>query len=80
VPVAWKGNSPKILYIWTGQEWRQIYNKRGVKAADLIRNKIYEMAVWSNKGAVWSNADTAMLSGYASSWGYNWLGQISLTK
>ena len=80
IPLAWKGDKPQVIYYWTGQEWRQVYNNKNLKAADLIRNKIYEMAVWSNKSSVWSNADTAMLSGYASSWGYNWLGQIFLTK
>ena len=79
IPLAWLGDKPQVIYYWTGQEWRQVYNKRGVTAADLIRDKIYEMAMRSNKGgAIWSEADSSMLAGYASSWGYRWLGQMNL--
>ena len=24
VPVAWKGKSPKVIYVWTGNSWHQI--------------------------------------------------------
>lgn len=80
-PVAWKGDKPEVIYIWTGQTWYQLFNAKKIRVADILRNKIYDLTVRVNKSGVkWRDNDTPALSRLAGSWGYRWLGHITLTQ
>jgi len=83
IPVAWKGDYPEVIYAWTGMQWRQI-SARGkhVNALTTIRRESYNLIVHTNKlnALNWNENDTYILSQYAMSWGYKWLGQISVNK
>lgn len=80
-PVAWKGEKPEVIYIWTGREWYQILNTKGLRAGDALRNKIYDLTVRINRSGIrWRDGDNIALSRHVSTWGYKWLGHIVLTK
>ena len=83
VPVAWKGNSPKIIYIWTGQTWHPLLVKD--RPASTLRGKFYELnkLVKSQSAQVnfkWYADDTPLLAQQVSQWGYYWMGEINVTK
>ncbi|MBQ9895924.1 MAG: hypothetical protein IJM40_01270 [Synergistaceae bacterium] len=83
VPVAWKGNSPKILYIWTGQTWHQVLVRD--RPASTLRGKFYELnkLVKSQSSKVnfkWYADDTPALAQQTSAWGYYWMGEIDIIK
>ena len=80
VPVAWKGEHPKVIYVWTGDRWAQITGI-GETIDDPvaeIRKNLYELTVTVNRtnSAPWGHSDTALLAQYAAHWGYRWMGWI----
>lgn len=79
VPVAWKGNSPKIIYLWTGSTWHQILVKD--RPVSTLRSKYYEINKIIKNARVasnfnWYDDDTPVLAQQASAWGYYWMGEI----
>ena len=80
VPVAWKGDSPSILFVWTGKGWYKI----PVPSEDLrltpdrlLRRHLYTVTrlVHENDSA-WLEWDETLLSDQATRWGYLWMGKI----
>ena len=80
VPVAWKGEHPKVIYVWTGQRWHQVLGKEEGMDRPLaeLRRKFYDLTVEVNRseGGPWGYEDMAILARYAAAWGYRWMGQL----
>ena len=83
IPVAWKGDYPEVIYVWTGAKWRELF-PRGTdqSALSTMRREIYDLTVEANKtkSFYWSEQDTRILSQYAAMWGYRWMGIINLGR
>ena len=82
-PVAWKGDYPEVIYVWTGAKWRELFPKgTGRSALSTIRREIYGITVEANKSNAlsWSNDDTNAFANYAAMWGYRWMGIIDLRR
>ena len=83
MPVAWKGDFPEVVYVWTGMEWKQISAKtRNANARSILRREIYDLTVYTNKinRLNWTDDDTYVLAHYAAMWGYEWVGEIILGR
>ena len=79
-PVAWKGDFPEVIYVWTGQQWRQISaNGRPLPAISLLRRESYALMMHVRKVQMlrWSDSDSNVLAQYSRLWGYKWLGNIT---
>ena len=77
VPVAWKGSSPKVIYVWTGSGWHQINvssGQRPVKA--LIRENMKIRRLLRQTNFQWYEQDMPILAQQSRAWGYYWLGAI----
>ena len=81
-PVAWRGDHPKVLYVWTGRRWHQITMKENwLNPLSALRSQLYDLTVRVNQsGTAWRSEDTAALIPYAAKWGYGWMGQINLLR
>ncbi|GHV37828.1 hypothetical protein FACS1894187_15630 [Synergistales bacterium] len=77
VPVAWKGSSPKVIYVWTGQTWYQINANGDERPSDILRNHQYELSRMVKRNEyVWYEADTPVFAQQATAWGYYWMGEV----
>jgi hypothetical protein len=77
VPVAWRGNSPKVIYAWDGYSWYQMMAQAGQRPVDVLKRNIYALTRRVNhSGFVWYEADMPVLSQQAAAWGYYWMGEI----
>ena len=80
-PMAWKGERPRVIYVWTGRRWHQITPKEGGRPFTELRGHLYNLTVLVNQSKmVWSDEDTAALARCAETWGYAWMGQIYLMR
>jgi hypothetical protein len=80
VPIAWKGERPEALFVWTGKSWYQIQARSGVseKPSEMIKDHLYALTrMVKNNAYQWKDADTAILANQAAVWGYLWMGRIS---
>ena len=83
IPVAWKGDYPEVIYVWTGAKWRELFPRGTDKSAlSTMRREIYDLTVEANKSNsfYWSEKDTRILAQYAAMWGYRWMGIINLGR
>ncbi len=79
IPVAWKGENPEVIYAWNGAIWKQILPLKNSKPINTLKNSAYNLKKETIKTKMkWTDEDTYALSNYAASWGYQWLGNISL--
>ena len=79
VPVAWKGSSPKVLYVWVGNGWHQLNLREGqrpVKA--LMRENMKIRRLLRQTNFKWYEEDMPILAQQAKAWGYYWLGAINI--
>ena len=79
VPVAWKGNTPKVVYVWTGNSWHQLNLKEGQRPLNALtreNSKIRKLLRQSDFH--WYEQDVPILAQQAKTWGYYWLGVIHL--
>jgi hypothetical protein len=76
-PVAWSGNSPKVIYAWNGQGWYQMMAREGQRPEAILKDNIYALTrqIKHNK-FVWYEADIPVLSQQAAVWGYYWMGEL----
>ncbi|MDR1048148.1 MAG: hypothetical protein LBL51_00200 [Synergistaceae bacterium] len=78
-PVAWKGNYPKVIYVWTGRVWYQMTVREGQRPADALREGMYRLTrALKRDGLVWYEADVPVLAEQAAVWGYYWMGELAL--
>ena len=81
MPVAWKGDYPEVIYVWTGLQWRQLDAKqKHTKALSTLRRGMYDVGKYARKVNMlrWTDDDTNVLSQYSVMWGYQWMGLIIL--
>ncbi|MBQ9528529.1 MAG: hypothetical protein IJR68_13080 [Fretibacterium sp.] len=76
-PVAWKGNYPKVIYVWTGQSWYQIAPRESELPLNALRRELYNLTkMVKRNNLVWYEEDMPVLSQQATAWGYYWMGEV----
>ena len=81
VPVAWKGSSPKVLYVWVGTGWHQINVRESQKTVNaLVHENIKIRKLLRQTDFQWYEQDMPILAQQAKAWGYYWLGEIHVTQ
>jgi hypothetical protein len=77
LPVAWKGNSPKVIYAWTGTTWYQMVARDGERPGEVLRNNLYTLVRFTHQNRVWwHDPDVTFLAHQSAQWGYFWMGEI----
>ncbi len=77
VPVAWRGNSPRVLYAWNGRSWYQMTAREGERPVDVLRNNLYALTRMVHQNRfMWYEADMPVLSQQAAEWGFYWMGEV----
>ncbi|MCR5346530.1 MAG: hypothetical protein K6E38_02035 [Fretibacterium sp.] len=81
-PVAWRGDHPKVIYVWTGSRWHQITTEgEWARPLSVLKGQLYDLTLRINKsGGDWRAEDTTALVRCAAKWGYAWMGQITLLR
>ena len=79
VPAAWSGKSPRVIYVWTGSLWYQVDtgNFRLPKKA-VAGNFVKLRRLIRDSGFKWYAQDTPVLAQQSRTWGYYWLGEMSI--
>ena len=81
VPVAWKGTSPKVIYVWTGNVWYQVDVREGKTPVSALIHDNYRIRKFvRNSGFKWYAQDMPILAQQAKDWGYYWLGEVHINK
>ena len=77
IPIAWKGDTPTVIYAWTGNNWRQI-DTRGDSVSKTININLYGLLRAKEKGRQyrWYMEDIPILTEKTTGWGYLWMGEI----
>ena len=58
VPVAWKGNLPRAIYVWTGRSWYQITPRADQRPVDALKGQLYELTRMVKRNRfIWYEAD-----------------------
>ena len=80
MPVAWKGENPRVVYAWNGLTWKQLNAGSIRRPLNIIRRDIYDLTVEANRINLlnWTSNDSFVLAQYAAIWGYRWLGLITV--
>ncbi|MDR1730876.1 MAG: hypothetical protein LBR61_02150 [Synergistaceae bacterium] len=77
IPVAWRGNHPKVIYAWNGRSWYQMILRESQTPAEVLKENIYSLVRMVNRNNfIWYEADMPVLSQQAAVWGYYWMGEI----
>ncbi|MBR1673169.1 MAG: hypothetical protein IJ702_09595 [Fretibacterium sp.] len=81
VPVAWKGSSPQVIYVWTGRSWYQVARRESETAQSALKRELYDITrmVKRNK-LVWYEEDMPVLAQQSTAWGYYWMGEVVLPR
>lgn len=79
VPIAWKGDRPKVVFAWTGRSWYEMKAPEGgLSPARVIKRRIYSLTRMVNEnGFHWNDSDTAALANQATIWGFLWMGHLA---
>lgn len=79
-PIAWKGDWPEVLFVWTGRSWYQIKARSDMREppSEMIKGHLYSLMRMINTNSfVWKDMDSAVLANQAAVWGYLWMGRIA---
>ena len=77
VPVAWRGNWPRVIYAWNGHSWHQMLAREGERPARVLKNNLYALTKQARQhDFIWYESDMPVLSQQAAQWGYYWMGEI----
>lgn len=78
LPLAWKGDHPKVIYGWTGKSWYQMRCTKNQSPAETLKMHVYELTRMANENNCnWNDSDTAILGSQAPVWGYLWMGRVA---
>ena len=81
VPVAWKGNYPKVIYVWTGKSWYQVTPKEFQKPTSALKGRLYDLVrMVKHNQFTWYEEDMPVLAQQATAWGYYWMGEVVLSR
>lgn len=79
LPVAWKGEYPKVILVWGGENWHQLNVGESDSFTHTIKLALYQLTKQKSKTRfVWYREDTALLTEKAINWGYYWMGEITV--
>jgi hypothetical protein len=79
IPVAWRGESPQVIYAWTGAAWHQMVPRDGQRPGDVLKNQLYSLTRMANRqGGSWQEAEVALLAHQATQWGFSWIGELDI--
>lgn len=77
LPIAWQGETPKAIFVWTGKSWWQIHCKTGETPQCALQRNMYALTKLSKENQEsWTSQDAGFLANQASLWGYYWMGYI----
>ncbi len=77
LPIAWKGEVPKAMFVWTGKSWWQIHCKDGETPQCALQRNMYALTKLSKENQTsWTSQDAGFLANQASLWGYYWMGYV----
>ena len=77
LPIAWRGETPKAVFVWTGKSWWQIHCKSGETPQCALQRNMYALTKLSKENQEsWTSQDAGFLANQASLWGYYWMGYI----
>jgi hypothetical protein len=77
IPVAWRGDWPKVIYAWNGRSWHQMLARENQRPVDVLKANLYALTRQVNhNGFVWYAADMPLLSQQAGKWGFYWMGEV----
>jgi hypothetical protein len=77
VPIAWKGENPSVILIWTGASWYRAEARANDRPADVLRRELYSLQRMVNHNRFqWYAQDTPVLTEHAIQWGYYWMGEV----
>jgi len=77
-PVAWSGDSPDALFVWTGKSWFQIRIEEGDNISGALKNNLYSIVRMANNNDFkWNDEETPVLANQAAVWGKLWVGRIA---
>jgi len=78
-PVAWKGNRPAVIYVWTGKIWKQI-DTRDERLSHVINLNLYGLLREKDRRQRWYAEDIQVLREKTIEWGYLWIGEVFATN
>jgi len=77
IPVAWRGDSPRVIYAWNGNSWFQMMPREGERPVNVLRFHLLTLTRQVRQNNfVWFQADMPILSQQAGQWGFYWMGEI----
>ncbi len=77
LPIAWKGETPQAIFVWTGKSWWQIHCKDGESPQCALQRNMYALTKLAKEHQEsWSPEDTGFLANQAALWGYYWMAYI----
>ena len=80
-PVAWKGNAPKVIYIWTGKGWHQVTPRESESPVSALKREMYSLTrTLKRNQLLWYEEDVPVLAQQTAAWGYYWMGEVMLTR
>ena len=80
-PVAWRGDSPRVVYAWNGHNWVQMMVREGERPLDVLRRNLHTLTRQVRQhNFVWFQTDMPVLAQQAGQWGFYWMGEIMLRR
>ena len=77
VPVAWKGNSPRVIYVWTGKSWYQLTSRPSDNPMSALKREMYNLTRMVKRNQfLWYDEDVPVLAQQSTAWGYYWMGEV----
>lgn len=91
VPIAWRGERPSVIFVWTGKEWARVNGRRVLIRANIFGRTATEKVSASlrrtreeidlfltENGFKWHEGDTPALASQAAHWRYAWVDTVRL--
>ena len=76
LPAAWKGSRPKVIYVWTGDDWYRVRPKKiPLDPAKTLKVASDELTRVMNLGGGYF-PDEEQWARQVAAWGYTWAGQL----
>ena len=77
-PIAWKGDKPIVIYVWTGKNWKQINTEYDKSLSESLKANLYRLSREREKGKLyrWYAEDVPVLTEKTIGWGYIWMGEV----
>ena len=81
IPVAWRGDTPRVIYAWNGANWHQMLVHEGERPIEILRSNLYTLTRQRrSNNFVWYEADMPILAQQAGQWGFYWMGEITVLQ